>query len=57
MRKEGGGKKKKDLRKKKAFTFFRIEIIVSFFSLFSFVPQKSAILPMVFYVGVAAETP
>jgi hypothetical protein len=31
--------RKKDLRKKKAFAFFHIEIILSFFSLFSFLPM------------------
>jgi len=37
--------RKKDLRKKKAFAFFYIKILSSFFPLFSFVPQKSASLP------------
>uniref|UniRef100_UPI00257BD1B5 hypothetical protein n=1 Tax=Aneurinibacillus sp. UBA3580 TaxID=1946041 RepID=UPI00257BD1B5 len=40
------------LRKKKAFAFFPIEILSSFFPLFFFVPQKSAALPSIFMSGL-----
>jgi len=44
--------RKKDLRKKKAFAFFYIKILSSFFPLFSFIPQKSAVLPIIFMSGL-----
>jgi hypothetical protein len=44
--------REKDLRKKKAFAFFYIKILSSFSSLFSFVPQKSATLLMIFMSGL-----
>ncbi|WP_146808633.1 MULTISPECIES: hypothetical protein [Aneurinibacillus] len=44
--------RKKDPRKEKAFAFFHIEIILSFSSLDSFVPQKSAALPVIFMLGL-----
>jgi hypothetical protein len=44
-------KRKEDLGKKKAFAFFPVEIILSFSSLFSFVPQKSAALLRIFMSG------
>jgi len=44
--------RKKELRKKKAFAFFPIEILSSFFPLFSFLPQKSAALLMIFMSGL-----
>jgi hypothetical protein len=46
------GEKEKDPRKKKAVAFFYIEIISSFFPLFSFVPLKSAGLPSIFMSGL-----
>jgi hypothetical protein len=48
--------RKKELRKKKAFAFFYIEIIVSFSSLFSFVPQKSAALLRIFMPGLRLKS-
>jgi len=51
VRKEGEIEEK-DLRKKKAFAFFPIEIIVSFSPLFSFLPQESAALPSIFMPGL-----
>jgi hypothetical protein len=48
MKEEGEEGGKKDLRKKKAFAFFYMKILSSFFPLFSFVPQKSAALPLMF---------
>jgi hypothetical protein len=50
-------KRKEDPRKKKAFAFFHIEIIVSFSSLFSIHTAKVNCLSLHFHVGVAAEMP
>jgi len=52
---EGRGRKK-DLRKKKAFAFFYMKILSSFFPLFSLVPQKSAALPMIFMSGLQLKS-
>jgi hypothetical protein len=49
--------RKKDLRKKKAFAFFYIKILSSFFPLFSLRTSKVSRSSPHFYVGIAAETP
>jgi hypothetical protein len=48
----GKRRRKKDLRKKKAFAFFYMKILSSFFPLFSFVPLKSAAFPTIFMSGL-----
>jgi len=45
-------KRKEEKGRKKVFAFFHIEIIPSFSSLFSFVPQKPAALPSIFLSGL-----
>jgi hypothetical protein len=55
LEKKKEGKRREDPGKKKAFAFFYIEIIVSFFSLFSFVLQKAAIPLFIFMAGIAAH--
>ncbi|WP_286885550.1 hypothetical protein, partial [Aneurinibacillus sp. UBA3580] len=48
--------RKKELRKKNAFAFFHIEIIPSLSSLFSFVPKKAVVLPMIFMSGLRLKS-
>jgi hypothetical protein len=48
--------RKKDLRKKKAFAFFYMKILSSFFPLFSFVPQESAALLCIFMSGLRLKS-
>jgi len=38
------------------FTYLFPEIILSFFSLFSFVPQKSVVLPTIFMSGLRRKS-
>jgi hypothetical protein len=56
VRKEGEDRGKKDPGKKKVFAFFYTKILSSFCSLFSFVPQKSAALPMIFIAGLQLKS-
>jgi hypothetical protein len=56
IKKEGRGEEQRS-KKKKAFAFFPIEIILSFSSLFFFVPQKSAALSVIFMAGLVANRP
>jgi len=50
------GKRKEVSGKKKAFAFFHIKTLCSFFPLLSFAPQKSADLPHIFMSGLQTKS-